>query len=81
VDGLPAVILYSRASCHLCDEARATILAEMQLGPFPFEEVLIDADEGLEAAYGERVPVVTVAGREEFEFAVEPVRLRRLLRG
>jgi hypothetical protein len=75
------VVLYSRANCHLCDDARAVILAERDREPFAFDEVLIDGDEGLEAAYGLRVPVVTVAGREEFEFAVEPARFRGLLRG
>ena len=77
----PSVVLYSRSDCHLCDDARAAILAERRRSPFPFEEVLIDGDATLEATYGLRVPVVMVAGREEFEFTVEPVRLRRLLRG
>jgi hypothetical protein len=77
----PPVILYSRTNCHLCDDARAAILAEREVATFPFEEILIDGNEGLEAAYGLRVPVVTVAGREEFEFVVEPSRLRGMLRG
>lgn len=81
VSDLPSVVLYSRRSCHLCDEARTVILAEREGLPFPFEEILIDHDDDLEGEYGERVPVVTVDGREEFEFVVEPARLRRLLRG
>jgi hypothetical protein len=74
------VVLYSRARCHLCDEARAIIVAERGRADFPFREVLIDGDDGLEREYGFRVPVVTVGGREEFEFAVDPARLRALLR-
>ena len=34
---------------------------------------------GPERSYGLRVPVVEVDGREEFEFRVEPQRLRALL--
>ena len=74
------MVLYSRSDCHLCDDARAAILAERERGTFPFDEVLIDGDDELEAVYGLRVPVVTVGGREEFEFDVEPTRLRALLR-
>jgi hypothetical protein len=75
----PGVVLFSRSSCHLCDEARAVILAERERRVFAFEEVVIDGDEALEQRYGVRVPVVTVGGREEFEFTVEPERFRRLV--
>ncbi len=76
----PPVVLYSRSACHLCDAAR-TVIADVRRGiEFPFREVLIDGDDGLEREYGTRVPVVTVDGREEFEFAVEAGRLRALLR-
>jgi len=72
--------MYSRRTCGLCDEARAVLLAERARGaPFEFEEVLIDGDEALERDYGVRVPVVEVDGREAFEFAVDPARLRGLL--
>ena len=73
------VVLYSRPSCHLCDEARAVILAEQQRSPFEFEEILVEGGD-LERAYGLRVPVVEVDGAEEFEFAVEPRRFARLVR-
>jgi hypothetical protein len=73
------VVLYSRRTCGLCDEARAVILAERERAPFRFEETFIDGDESLEFRYGLRVPVVEVNGVEEFEIAVEPSRLRRLV--
>jgi Glutaredoxin-like domain (DUF836) len=75
----PAVVLYSRRACHLCEQARAAIMAERARVRFPFEEILIDGDDDLERTYGLRVPVVTVGGREEFELSVEPSRLRRLV--
>ena len=72
--------MYSRRRCGLCDEARAVLTAERGRLPFDLEEVFVDGDDGLERDYGLRVPVVLVDGAEEFEFRVEPDRLRRLLR-
>lgn len=72
--------MYGRTACHLCDEAREAILAARDRGGrFDFEEVTIDGNPDLEREYGFRVPVVMVNGREEFEIAVEPTRLRRLV--
>jgi glutaredoxin-like protein DUF836 len=72
--------MYSRRACHLCDEARELILAERGRGTaFDFVETTIDGDDELEREFGVRVPVVEIDGREEFEIAVEPVRLRLLL--
>ncbi len=74
--------MYSRRTCGLCDEARAVVLAERERGArFAFREILIDGDDGLERAYGLRVPVVEVDGREEFEFRVDRGQLRALLEG
>ena len=75
------VLMYSRRSCGLCDKARAVILAERDraAGAFRFDEIFVDGDADLERAYGTRVPVIEVNGVEEFEIAVEPMRLRRLV--
>ena len=56
-------VLFQRDDCHLCDLA----LAELAAARAPeFASVFIDGDAGLEAAYGERVPVLRDArdGRE-----------------
>ena len=74
------VVMYSRTTCHLCEEARAVVLAERARTRFDFEEVLIDGDDDLEREYGLRVPVVEVDGAEEFEFVVEPRRFAGLIR-
>ncbi len=81
VAGRPNVVMYSRTACHLCDEARAVIVAEAERSGsgFDFGEVPVDGDDDLERAYGLRVPVVLVDGREEFEIAVDPVRFHRLV--
>jgi hypothetical protein len=72
--------MYSRESCHLCDEARTVILAERDRTDLDFEEIPIDGDDVLERDYGFRVPVVEVDGGEEFEFVVDPRRLADLVR-
>ena len=74
------VLMYSRRACHLCDEARAVLMAERERSAFSFEEIFIDGDDRLEHEHGLRVPVVVVDGVEEFEFSVEPDVLRTLLR-
>jgi hypothetical protein len=77
-----AVRLYSRRTCGLCDQARAVILAELDRGAgFRFEEVLVDGDPRLEAAYGARVPVVEIDGEEAFEYSVEPAQFRLIVTG
>jgi glutaredoxin len=75
----PSVRMYSRRACHLCDAARATIESVRQRVPFRFEEVFIDGNDDLERAYGLRVPVVVVDGREAFEYEVDAAALRRLV--
>ena len=74
------VLMYSRRACHLCDEARAVLMAERERSSFSFEEIFIDGDDRLEHEHGLRVPVVVVDGVEEFEFSVKPDLLRSLLR-
>jgi glutaredoxin len=75
------VTMFSRATCGLCDEAREVIEAVRRGTGFEFREVFIDGDPELERRYGERVPVVTVDGREEFEIAVDRDRLGVLVGG
>jgi hypothetical protein len=55
----PALTLYSRSYCHLCDDMIAA-LRQLQ-GRFVFEikVVDVDSDAALEARYGELVPVLT----------------------
>ena len=73
------VTLYSRRTCGLCDEARDELTRIRAELPFQLEEVFIDGDDDLERAYGIRVPVVLVDGREAFEIAVDEAELRSLL--
>jgi hypothetical protein len=49
--------------------------------PFELEEVDIGGDPELERRYRERIPVVSVDGREAFTYFVSPEVLRRRLEG
>jgi hypothetical protein len=73
------VVLYGKAGCHLCDEARAEVEAVRERRPFELTEVDVSLDPVLHARYGERIPVLVVAGREAFEFHVNGDELERLL--
>jgi glutaredoxin len=78
---MTTVTMYSRAECGLCDEAREVVNAVRTERVFEFEEVPIDGRDDLERAYGSRVPVVLVDGREELELVVEAGALRALVGG
>jgi len=75
------VKIYSRADCHLCEEAKSTIeaVAEEVETPVTIEEVDVDEDETLRAEYGERVPYVFVDGWPAFKYEVDADELRRQL--
>jgi glutaredoxin len=73
------VVLYGKAGCHLCEEARAQIETVRARRPFELTEVDVSLDPVLHARYGERIPVVVVGGAEVFEFHVDPAELERLL--
>ena len=78
---LPVVTLYGKPDCHLCDEARAVVLAVRDQREFELREVDISRDPALMRDYGERIPVIAVDGHEHFQFHVDPDRLRELVGG
>jgi len=73
------VVLYGKAGCCLCDEARATVAEVRARRPFDLEEVDVSLDPVLHARYGERIPVLEVDGVEAFELGVSAAEFERLL--
>lgn len=71
--------LYSRPGCHLCDDARAVLLAVQAEHPFDLVELDIEANDALLRAYLERIPVVAIDGAEAFELFVDAAALRERL--
>ena len=76
---MPRVTLYGKPGCHLCDDARAAVLAVRDARPFDLDEVDVSVDPALNRRYGERIPVVMVDGEELFEYFVDPVVLTERL--
>jgi glutaredoxin len=74
-----AVTLYGRPGCHLCDEARETLLRVRSEAPFELLEIDIERDDVLFKRYVERIPVVCLNGEELFEFHVDEAALRHRL--
>ena len=74
------VVLYGKPGCHLCEDARAAVLAVAARRPFELEEVDVSIDPALHRRYGERIPVVTLDGEEVFEYFVDADALRRAAR-
>lgn len=73
----PQVILYTRDGCHLCEDARR-VLVNHALSPTLVD---IDADPKLVELYNTCVPVVMIDGKVRFRGQVNPVLLKRFLRG
>ena len=73
------VVLYGKAGCCLCDEAKAEIESVRARREFELREVDVSLDPVLHARYGERIPVVEVDGVDAFELHVSAPELERLL--
>ncbi|PJI95022.1 glutaredoxin family protein [Luteimicrobium subarcticum] len=75
----PRVVLYGRAGCHLCDEARPVVERVCADTGQGFLEVDVDVDPVLVAAYGDLVPVVTVDGVKHGFWQIDADHLRDAL--
>jgi redox-sensing transcriptional repressor len=75
------VTLYTKADCHLCEEALGVLEEVRAELPFELEVRDIRFEEALHRAYFERIPVVSVDGEELFEFFVDAELLRESLEG
>ena len=82
---LPDLVLYTRAGCALCEEAREAIemvLADRHARGLPVPALVerdIEADPELHRRYLERIPVVEL-GTSRVELVVTVGKMRRLLR-
>ncbi len=86
VDGpqthIDRVVLFTRAGCHLCDDAREVVAAVCATAGETWHEV--DVDSGPESAtlqdrYGDYVPVVEVDGVQQGFWRIDGERLARRL--
>ena len=82
----PAIVhltLLSRAYCHLCDEMLAALEPLAAAAGATISVVDVDADAHLEAAYGDRVPVLFAGdpgtGDELCHIRIDPQRVEAAL--
>jgi len=81
------VVLYGRAGCHLCDEARELVRAVCAEAGAGWREVDVDEPgapplpdgEPVLDAYGELVPVVEVDGVRQGYWRIDATRVRQAL--
>lgn len=73
------VTLYTKAGCHLCEDARDTLLRVRARIPFEYEECEITSDDQLFARYQVKIPVVLIDGVERFWYRVNERRFIREL--
>ncbi|HTT63771.1 MAG TPA: glutaredoxin family protein [Bryobacteraceae bacterium] len=64
------VILYTRAGCHLCEEAKQVLAAARAHAPFELEEIDIDRHPEWLRLYNDEVPVIAIGGRKAFKYKV-----------
>jgi len=69
------LVLYSRAGCHLCEDAETNLSALGQA----FERIDISGDAELERLYGWDVPVLMRGGAVIAKGVLNLTRLRRVL--
>jgi len=70
------LILYERAECHLCEEARD--LLDGLIGPDAYERVDVDASDELVLRYGFRLPVIALDGVDRLEAPITGPEIRAL---
>ncbi len=66
----PALTLYYRSGCSLCEEMQAELYAAQPRYGFTLQTIDVDGSEALVAEYGHKVPVLTLghlgdSGHEE----------------
>jgi glutaredoxin len=76
---MTTLTLYTRAGCHLCEQARDVLVRVQARHGFELDERDIESDDQLLRAYLERIPVVAIDGVEAFELFVDEPELERML--
>lgn len=72
-------LLYTRAACPLCDEAKELLVRYQKQYGFVLASEDVDGAKELQSQFGECVPVVLVNGKVRFRGKVNEVLLMRLL--
>lgn len=74
------VTFYTKAGCHLCEEAKREIEQAGCSGLFDFEEIDILSYPELQRRYGTEIPVVLLNGTHAFKNRLTAEDFRRAIR-
>jgi glutaredoxin len=77
------ITVYTRANCHLCEDAIKVIHRVNETTDVSIEVELVNVDEDpeLQEEYGDRVPYVLVDDRPVFKYSVDEAELRARVTG
>ena len=73
--------LLVRAYCHLCVEMRAALVGALAGSNVTIDEIDVDADNALEARWGDSVPVLLLDDQMICRYHFDADSLARALRG
>jgi glutaredoxin len=76
-----SVLMYTRAGCHLCEDAWQMLQHLAERYPLHLDTVDVDSAADLQHRHGDRVPVLVINGRERMWGNINQVVLERELRG
>jgi hypothetical protein len=76
---MTVVTVYSKPDCHLCEEAIGVLRGLQREFVFDLCELDIEADDRLQRAYFERIPVIALDGEELCEYFVQEDVMRERL--
>ncbi len=79
--GTPRLVLYHRIGCHLCDEMLTQLQGLQANQGFELEVKDVDEDRQLYELYNERVPVLSLQGRDLCQYFLDEEVLQQALRG
>ena len=77
---LPAITVYSRPGCHICEELVEALLPRVR-GRASVDVVDIDSRDEWRDAYDIRIPVVEINGRFVCQYTLDTVALDDALAG
>ena len=74
------VIVYTRANCHLCDQAAEFLNSQQRRQEFEVEWIDVDQDDELRSFHGDWVPVIEINGKVRFRGSINPVLWERMMK-
>ncbi len=75
----PEVTIYTRAGCHLCDEAKTAIAPLLQEFSATLREIDIEGDATLIQCFGCDIPVIYIGRKKAAKHRVNLEQFRRQL--